>query len=82
MFPQRCNVRDIQGTFQEHFKGKAFLKVLGGKVVFVLKVYDLIIRNVDLFANSSNHEVMFPEYRGTFQECLFQKYSKDIPRIL
>ena len=24
--PQRCNVRDIQGTLREHFKGKYFLK--------------------------------------------------------
>ena len=55
-----------------------FLKVFDGKVVFVLKVYDFIITNVDYLANSSNHEVMFPEYSN----CLFQKYSKDIPRIL
>ena len=26
VFPPRCNVRDIQGTFREHFKGKYFLK--------------------------------------------------------
>ena len=26
VFPQRCNVRDIQGTFWKHFKGKDFLK--------------------------------------------------------
>ena len=26
VFPQRCNVRDIQGIFWKHFKGKDFLK--------------------------------------------------------
>ena len=25
VFPQSCNVRDIQGTFREYFKGKDFL---------------------------------------------------------
>ena len=35
----------------------------------MLKVYDLIITNVDLLANSSNHLVMFPEY------------SRNIPRL-
>ena len=54
------------GTSREQLgnilKEKIFFKVLDGKVVFVLKVYDLIIANVDLLANSSNHEVMFPEY--------------------
>ena len=43
-------------------KEKIFKNVLDGKVVFMLKVYDLIIINVDLLANSGNHEVMFPEY--------------------
>ena len=35
-------------------KGKIFFKVFDGKLVFVLKVYDLIITNVDLLANSGN----------------------------
>ena len=60
-------------TSREHLgnilKQNLFLKVLDGKVVFVLKVYDLIITNVDLLANSRNHEVMFPEY------------SRNIPRM-
>ena len=60
-------------TSREHLgnilKEKIFLKVLDGKVVLVLKVYDLIITNADLLANSSNHEVMFPEY------------SKNIPQM-
>ena len=52
------------GTSKEYLgsilKEKILLKVLNGKVVFVSKVYDLITTNVDLLANSSNHEVMFP----------------------
>ena len=43
------------GTSREHLgnilKEKIFLKVLDEKVVFVLKVYDLIITNVDLLAD-------------------------------
>ena len=50
-------------------KENIFLKVLDRKVVFVLKVYDLIITNADPLANSSNHEVTFP------------KYSRNIPRM-
>ena len=61
------------GTSREHLgnilKEKIFLKVLDGKVVFMLEVYDLVITNVDLLANSINHEVMFPEY------------SRNIPRM-
>ena len=53
----------IQGTFREHVKVKyIFLKILDGNVVFVLKVYDLTITNVDLLANSSNRKAMIPEY--------------------
>ena len=61
------------GTSREHLgsilKKKTLQKVLDGKVVFVLKVYDLIIANIDLLANSSNLKVMFPEY------------SRNIPRM-
>ena len=60
-------------TSREHLgtvlKEKIFLKVFDEKVVFVLNVYDFIITNFDLLANSSNHEVMFPEY------------SRNIPRM-
>ena len=35
----------------------------------MLKMYDLIITNVHLLANSSNHKVIFPEY------------SRNIPRM-
>ena len=54
------------GTSREHLgnilRKNFLLKVLDGEVVFMLKVYDLIITNVDLLANFSNHELMFPEY--------------------
>ena len=60
-------------TSREHLgnilRENIFQKVLDGKVIFALKVYDFIITNVDLLANSSNHEVMF------------SKYSRNIPRI-
>ena len=59
-------------TSREHleniFKENTFKKILDGKVVFVLKMYDLTKTNIDLLANSSNHRAMFPEY------------SKNIPR--
>ena len=71
-----CNIRAIFaecsgrvtvfGTSREHLgnilRKNFLLKVLDGEVVFMLKVYDLIITNVDLLANFSNHELMFPEY--------------------
>ena len=45
------------GTSREHLgnilKEKNFLKVFNEKVVFVLKVYDFIITNVDILANSN-----------------------------
>ena len=71
IFPQHYHVRDIQGTFNlgNILKENTFLKVLDEKVAFMLKVFHLIITSVDLSANSSNHEVMFPEY------------SKNIPRL-
>ena len=64
---------------------KIFLNVLDGKVVFVLKVYDLIITNVDLLANSSNHEVMFPEYSRNIPQMsgskIFQGYPRNILKL-
>ena len=75
----------IHGTFREHFKGKGFLKVLHERVVFVLEVYDLVITNVDLFANSSNHKVMFPEYSRNIPRMSvsksFQGYTRNILRL-
>ena len=62
-----------------------FFKALDGKVVFVLKVYDLIITNVDLLANSSNHEVMFPEYSRNIPRMsvskIFQGYPQNIVKL-
>ena len=69
VFPQLCNVPGIEGTIREHVQAKYLKKILDGKVVFVFKVYDLMITNVDFLANSSNHKAVFPEY------------SKNIPLI-
>ena len=60
-------------TSREHLgniaKENIFKKIINGKVVFILKKYDLTITNADLLANFSNHKAMFPEY------------SKNIPPI-
>ena len=37
IFAERCNVRHIQGTFWEHFKGKDFLKSSRWKSCFCVK---------------------------------------------
>ena len=71
------------GTSRKHlgniFKEKIFKKFLDENVAFVLKVY-LIIANVDLLANSSNHEVMFQGHsRNVPQIRIF--CFKNIPRI-
>ena len=76
-------------TSREHLgnilKENIFLKVLDGKVVFVLIVYDLLITNVDLLANSSNHEVMFPEYLRNMPQIsvskIFQRFSQNIVKL-
>ena len=72
------------GTSRKHLgnilKENIFLKVLDGKVVFVLKVYDLIITNADLSANSSNHEVMFPEYSRNIPQMFVSKMFQGYPR--
>ena len=74
------------GTSREHIgnllKEKLFLKVLVGKVVFMLKVYDLIIKNVDLLANSSTHEVMFSEYSRNIPQMSVLKIFQGYPRKL
>ena len=78
------------GKSREHLVGilkeNIFLKVLDGKVVFVLKVYDLITTNLDLLANSSNHEVMFPEYSrdipGMSVSKIFQVHPQNIVKLL
>ena len=77
------------GTSLEHLgnmlKEKIFLKVLDGKFVFVIKVYDLILANVDLLANSSNNKVMFPEYLRNIPRMtvskIFQGYPQNILKL-
>ena len=83
VFLQRCNVPDIQGTVREHFKGKDLFKVLDGKVVFVLKLYDLIITNIDLLANSSNYEVIFTKYSRNIMSVsnIFQGYPPNSVKL-
>ena len=81
VFPQRCNVPGIQGTFREHVKAKYFFKNSRWKrVVFALKVYGLTITNVDLLANSSNHKAMFPEYSQNIPRISFSKLFQGYPR--
>ena len=74
---------------QEHLgsilKENIFLKVLNGKFVFLLKVYDMIIKNVDLLANSSNHKVMFSEFSRNIPQMsvskIFQGYPGNIAKL-
>ena len=77
-------------TSREHLgnilRENIFQKVLDGKVIFALKVYDFIITNVDLLANSSNHEEMFSEYSGSIPRIsaskIFQEYPRNIVKLL
>ena len=57
--PNSCFFPSWHAIFWECFLSVS--SVSSWKNCFVLKVYDLIITNVDPWANSSNHEVMFPE---------------------
>ena len=85
VFPQRCNVPGIQGTFREHVKENFFSKDSRWKSCFVLKVYDLRITNVDLLANSGNHKAMLPVYLKTILQIyvskIFQRYPRNIVRL-
>ena len=60
-------------------KENVFFKVLDGKVVFVLKEYDWIITNVDVLVNSSNHEVIFPEYWRNIPQLSVSKIFQGYP---
>ena len=60
-------------------KKNIFKKIIDEKVVFVLKVYDLAITNVDLLANSSNHKEMFPEYSENLPQISVLKISPEYP---
>ena len=95
-----CNIPEILAecslsvamfrTFRKHLEkileGKIFQKVIDEKVVFVLKVCDLIITNIDVLANSSNHEVMFPKYSRIIPRMpiskIFQVYSLEYCKVM
>ena len=76
-------------TSREHLgiilKGNIFKKVFDEKVVFALKMYDLIITNVDLSVNSNNHEVIFPKYLANIPQMsiskIFQGYPQNIVKL-
>ena len=55
------------------------------KVVFVLKMYDLMETNVDLLENSINHKAMFLEYCKNIPQIsvlkIFQGYPRNIFRL-
>ena len=78
------------GTSREHLgnilKGNIFWKVVYRKVVFVLKVYDLIITNVYLLANSNNWEINFREYSRNIPRMsvskIFEEYPWNIVKLL
>ena len=48
-------------------------------------MHDLIIANVDLLKNSSNHKAMFPEYSKNIPQIsvseIFQGYPQNIVRL-
>ena len=78
VFPQLCNVRDIQQTFREHFKGKNFSKSSRWKSCFCVK--SLWFGNEIFLANSSNHEVMFSEYSRNISQMFVSKIFPRYPR--
>ena len=55
------------------------------KLLFVFKMYDLKITNVDCLANSRNHKAMFPEYLKNIAQIsvskIFQGYPRNIVRL-
>ena len=71
-------------TSREHvgniLKRNIFKKIIDGKVVFVLKMYDLTITNVDLLANSNNHKGIFPEYLKNIPQVSVSKILQGYPR--
>ena len=76
-------------TSREHLgnilKEKKIKKILNGKVVFALKIYDLTTTNFDPLANSSNHKAMFREYSKNIPQIsvskIFQRYPWNILRL-
>ena len=53
--------------------------------LFSVKMYDLIITNVDLLANSCNQKVMFAEYLWNIPRMsvskIFQGYPRNIAKL-
>ena len=79
-----CSLNVVMfGTYKEHLeiilKGNIFNKNLNGKVAFVLKMYDLMITNADLLANSSNVSRIFKEHFMNF--CLERICLERIPSL-
>ena len=77
MFPQRCNVPGIQGTFREHFTGKKFLKSSGLKSCICVKSVWFDINKCWSFGKSqysqNNVSRVFEEHSTNF-------YFKNTPR--
>ena len=76
------NPGNIYRTFDRE---RFFKKFFDGKVLFILKVYHLIITNVDLLENSINHKIMLPEYWRNIPRIavskIFQGYLWNIVRF-
>ena len=51
----------------------------------MLRAYDLIITNVGILADSSNHKVRFPEYSRNIPQMsvskIFQRYPQNIVKL-
>ena len=56
--------------------------MLDGEVVFVLKVYDLRYKMLNFWQKPVITKQCFDNIWRTLQEFIFEKYSKDIPKIL
>ena len=80
VFPQRCNVPGILGTFREYVEAKYFLANSQWKSRCLLKVCDLTITNLDLLENSSNHKAIFPEYKENIPQIFVSKMLQGYPR--
>ena len=80
VFPQQCNVWDIQETFKEHFKGMDFLKSSQWKSCFCVKTVWFYDNKFDDLTNSSNHKVIFPVYSRNIPRVSVSKIFRGYPR--
>ena len=80
VFPQQCNVRDIQETFKEHFEGMDFLKSSQWRSCFCVKAVWFYDNKFDDLANSSNHKVIFPVYSRNIPRVSVSKIFRGYPR--